>query len=144
MTASRRVIFLLLLCVEAAVLAVLETMFLPLRFDGTLLPKMGDFPFPVMIAVAAVTTPLLVQWAASLSEHVLTAALPLITWFLTLMVFGYLEPGHANGSPYLLLQDWRGLLLLAGGALTGAVAVGAVMARNAANRPGLYETAGTQ
>jgi len=75
---------------------------------------------------------------------VLTAALPLITWFLTLMVFGYLEPGHAAGSPYLLLQDWRGLLLLAGGALTGAVAVGAVMARNAANRPGLYETAGTQ
>jgi hypothetical protein len=34
--------------------------------------------------------------------------------------------------------------MFAGGALTGAVAVGAVMARNAANRPGLYETAGTQ
>ncbi|MET9630612.1 hypothetical protein ABZX92_24385 [Lentzea sp. NPDC006480] len=135
---------LLLLCAEAAMLAVLETMFLPLRFDGTLLPKLGDFPFPIMIVVAAVTTPLLVQWAAALSERVLSAALPLIIWFLTLMVFGYLEPGHASGSPYLLLQDWRGLLMLAGGALTGAVAVGAVMARNAANRPGLYETAGTQ
>jgi hypothetical protein len=138
------VLLLLLLCVEAAALAVLETMFLPLRFDGTLLPKAGDFPFPIAIAVAALTTPLLVQWAASLSERVLSAALPLITWFLTLMIFGYFEPGHASGSPYLLLQDWRGLLLLAGGALTGAVAVGAVMARNAANRPGLYETAGTQ
>jgi hypothetical protein len=142
--ASWRVIFLLLLNVEAAVLAVLETMFLPLRFDGTLLPKFGDVPFPVTIAVAAFTTPLLVSWAASLSERVVTAASPLLVWFFTLMWFGYFEPGHAAGSPVLLLQDWRGLLLLAGGALTGAVAVGAVMARNAAHRPGLYETAGTQ
>ena len=58
-------------------------------------------------------------------------------------VFGYLEPGGVPRQ-VLLLQDWRGLLMFAGGALTGAVAVGAVMARNAANRPGLYETAGTQ
>lgn len=144
MTGNWRVVFLLLLCVEAAALAVLETMFLPLRFDGTLLPELGDFPFPIMIVVAAITTPLLVQWAASLSERVFSAALPLITWFLTLMIFGYLEPGHAAGTSYLFLQDWRGLLMLAGGALTGAVAVGAVMARNAAHRPGLYETAGTQ
>ncbi|NGY58966.1 hypothetical protein G7043_08505 [Lentzea sp. NEAU-D13] len=143
MTGSARVFLLLLLCVEAAVLAVLETMFLPLRFDGTLLPKLGDFPFPIMIVVAAVTTPLLVSWAAELSERVLTAALPLIVWFLTLMVVGYLEPGRIPRQ-VLLLQDWRGLLMFAGGALTGAVAVGAVMARNAANRPGLYETAGTQ
>jgi hypothetical protein len=138
-----RVTLLLLLCVEAAALAVLETMFLPLRFDGTLLPKLGDWPFPITIVVAAVTMPLLVSWAASLSRRVLTAALPLLVWFLSLMVFGYLEPGSISGQA-LLLQDWRGLLLLAGGALTGAVAVGAVMARNAANRPGLYETAGTQ
>ncbi|WP_439663301.1 hypothetical protein ACSHWB_18770 [Lentzea sp. HUAS TT2] len=143
MTGSWRVVFLLLLCVEAAALAVLETMFLPLRFDGTLLPKLGDWPFPIMIVVAAVTTPLLVSWAASLSERVFTAALPLLVWFFTIMVFGYFEPGSINGQ-VLLLQDWRGLLMLAGGALTGAVAVGAVMARNAANRPGLYETAGIQ
>lgn len=144
MTGGGRVLLLLLLCVEAAALAVLETMFLPLRFDGTLLPKLGDFPFPIMIVVAAVTTPLLVSWAASLSERVFSAALPLLVWFLTLMVFGYFEPGYAAGSPVLLLQDWRGLLMFGGGAMTGAVAVGAVMARNAANRPGLYETAGTQ
>ncbi|MFD5830545.1 hypothetical protein [Lentzea sp. NPDC060358] len=143
MTGSARVLLLLLLCVEAAVLAVLETMFLPLRFDGTLLPELGDFPFPIMIAVAALTTPLLVSWAASLSERVLTAASPLIVWFGTLMVFGYLEPGSTRET-VVLLQDWRGLLMFAGGMLTGAVAVGAVMARNAANRPGLYETAGTQ
>ena len=143
MTGSTRVGLLLLLCVEAAALAVLETMFLPLRFDGTLLPKLGDFPFPIMIVVAAVTTPVLVSWAAELSERVLTAALPLLGWFLVLMVFGYLEPGGITGLA-VLLQDWRGLLMFGGGAMMGAVAVGAVMARNAANRPGLYETAGTQ
>jgi hypothetical protein len=142
-TGSARVALLLLLCVEAAALAVLETMFLPLRLDGTLLPRLGDFPFPIMIVVAAVTTPVLVSWAAELSERVLTAALPLLVWFLALMVFGYLEPGGITGQA-VLLQDWRGLLMFGGGAMTGAVAVGAVMARNAANRPGLYETAGTQ
>ncbi|WP_229693895.1 hypothetical protein [Lentzea pudingi] len=144
MTGSWRVVFLLLLCVEAAVLAVLETMFLPLRFDGTLLPELGDWPFPITIVVAGVTTPLLVMWAAGLSRRVLTAALPLLVWFFTLMVFGYLEPGSNSSAPVLLLQDWRGLLLLAAGAFPGAVSVGAVMARNAANRPGLYETAGIQ
>ncbi len=144
MTGSWRVVFLLLLCVEAAVLAVLETMFLPLRFDGTLLPDLGAWPFPIMIIVAGVTTPLLVSWAAGLSQRVVTAALPLLVWFFTLMVFGYLEPGSTASTPVLLLQDWRGLLMLAAGAFPGAVAVGAVMARNAANRPGLYETAGIQ
>ena len=80
MTGSWRALLLLLLCVEAAVLAVLETMFLPLRFDGTLLPELRDWPFPIVIAVAVFTTPLLVSWAASLSERVLTAASPLLSW----------------------------------------------------------------
>lgn len=144
MSASWRVIFLLLLCVEAAVLAVLEAFFLPLRFDGTFLPRLGDLPFPIMIAVAVVTTPILVSWAAALSERVVSAALPLLVWFLTIFTVGYLEPGSNAGTPLFLLQDWRGLMLVAGGALPGAVAVGAVMARNAAHRPGLYEPAGTQ
>ncbi|MFS8101378.1 hypothetical protein LFM09_30050 [Lentzea alba] len=130
--------FLLLLCIEAAVLAVLESFFLPLRLDGTLLPRLGDIPFPITIAVAVVTTPLLVQWAASLSERVAAAAAPLGVWFFTIFSLGYLEPGGG----YFFLDDWRMLMLVAGGALPGAVAVGAVMARNAAHRPGLYETAG--
>ncbi|MDX3658706.1 hypothetical protein PV646_15475 [Streptomyces sp. ID05-26A] len=141
MTGSWRVVFLLLLCVEAAVLAVLEAFFLPVRLDGTLLPRLGDVPFPVTIAVAIVTTPLLVQWAAGLSDRVLAAAAPLIVWFFTIFTLGFLEPG---GQGQFLLGDWRTLLLIAGGAMPGAVAVGAVMARNAANRPGLYETAGIQ
>ena len=101
MTGSARVFLLLLLCVEAAVLAVLETMFLPLRFDGTLLPKLGDFPFPIMIVVAAVTTPVLVSWAAELSERVVTAALPLIVWFLTLN----LSSEALNGTWKLRVND---------------------------------------
>ncbi|MFC3889937.1 hypothetical protein ACFOWZ_00510 [Lentzea rhizosphaerae] len=141
MTVSWRVFLLLLLCVEAAVLAVLETFFLPVRFDGTLLPRLGDFPFPITIAVAVVTTPVLVQWAATLSGRVLAAAAPLIVWFFTIFALGFLEPG---GNGQFLVGDWRTLLLIAGGALPGAIAVGAVMARNAANRPGLYETAGIQ
>lgn len=141
MTASWRGFLLLLLCVEAAVLAVLETFFLPVRLDGTLLPRLGDIPFPVTIAVAVVTTPLLVQWAAALSGRVAAAAAPLLVWFLTIFVLGFFEPGGTGG---FLLGDWRTLLLIAGGAMPGAVAVGAVMARNAANRPGLYEPAGIQ
>ncbi|SEQ14918.1 hypothetical protein SAMN05216188_102219 [Lentzea xinjiangensis] len=141
MSVSTRGLLLLLLCVEAAVLAVLETFFLLVRLDGTLLPRLGDLPFPVTIAVAVVTTPLLVQWAADLSGRVVVAAAPLLVWFFTIFALGYLEPG---GIGKFLLGDWRTLLLIAGGALTGAVAVGAVMARNAANRPGLYDPAGIQ
>lgn len=141
MTGSWRVVFLLLLCVEAAVLAVLETFFLPLRLDGLVLPRLGDLPFPVTVVVAVVTTPLLVQWASGLSSRVAAAAAPLLVWFFTIFGLGFLEPG---GQGQFLLGDWRTLLLIAGGAMPGAVAVGAVMARNAANRPGLYETAGIQ
>ncbi len=141
MSVSSRVLLLLLLCVEAAVLAVLEAFFLPVRLDGALLPRLGDIPFPITIAVAVITTPMLVQWAATLSGRVAAAAAPLIVWFFTIFTLGFLEPG---GNGQFLLGDWRTLLLIAGGALPGAVAVGAVMARNAAHRPGLYETAGIQ
>ncbi|SEP99434.1 hypothetical protein [Lentzea albida] len=141
MSGGTRGLLLLLLCVEAAALAVLETFFLPLRLDGVILPRLGDVPFPVTIVVAVVTTPLLVQWAAGLSGRVSAAAAPLVVWFFTIFTLGFLEPG---GQGQFLLGDWRTLLLIAGGAMPGAVAVGAVMARNAANRPGLYETAGIQ
>ncbi|WP_434450647.1 hypothetical protein [Lentzea sp. E54] len=121
----------------------LETIFLPLRLDGTLLPRLWDLPFPITAVVAMVTTPALVSWAAALSERLIVAALPLLVWFFTTLVFGYFEPGGISGRT-LLLQDWRGVLLVVGGMLPGAVAVGAVMARNAANRPSRYETAGIQ
>ncbi|ANZ42615.1 hypothetical protein BBK82_09665 [Lentzea guizhouensis] len=142
-SASWRVVLLLLVCAEAAVLAVLEVFFLLVRFDGSLLPDWGAWPFPVMIAVAVVSTPVLVMWAAALSDRVSAAAAPLLVWFFTIFGIAYFEPGSVNGVSFLL-GDWRTLLLIAGGALPGAVAVSAAMARNAANRPGLYDTAGTQ
>ncbi|GLZ35630.1 hypothetical protein Lesp02_78170 [Lentzea sp. NBRC 105346] len=127
MSGSGRLL-LLLLCVETFVLAVLEVFFLPLRFDGTLLPRWGDVQFPITIAMAIVTTPMLVLWAASLGRGLRVAAAPLAVWALTVFVVLFFEPG---GGQYMLLDDWRSLMLFAGGALPGAVAVGAVMGRNA-------------
>src|SRR5205807_1216407 len=49
------------LLVDAALLAMVELFFLPLRFDGELLPRLYGWPFPITILLAAVTTPLLVR-----------------------------------------------------------------------------------
>jgi hypothetical protein len=120
-------LLLLLLCVETFVLAVLEVFFLPLRLDGTLLPRLGDLPFPITIVVAIVTTPMFVLWAASLGSGLRVVGAPLAVWALTVFVVSFFEPG----GTYMLLDDWRTLMLFAGGALPGAVAVGAVMGRPA-------------
>ncbi|CAL9633574.1 hypothetical protein SUDANB95_06121 [Actinosynnema sp. ALI-1.44] len=113
--------------VQAFVLAVLELFFLPLRLDGTLLPKVADYPFPVAVVVAIVTTPLLVMGAASYARRPLAAAAPLLVWLATLLVLGVFGPG----GDAMLVNDWRTLLLFAGGMLPSAVAVGAFMGRQA-------------
>ncbi|MEV0680983.1 hypothetical protein AB0I60_31150 [Actinosynnema sp. NPDC050436] len=113
--------------VEAFVLAVLELFYLPLRLDGTLLPKVADYQFPVTILLAVVTTPLLVVLASRYADGALAAAAPLLVWFGTLLYFGLFGP---TGST-VLLGDWRTLLLFAGGALPGAMALGAFLGRAA-------------
>ncbi|GAA0215073.1 hypothetical protein GCM10010492_11070 [Saccharothrix mutabilis subsp. mutabilis] len=113
--------------VQAFVLAVLELFFLPLRLDGTLLPKVADYPFPVAVLVAIITTPLLVMGAASYARRPLAAAAPLLVWLVTLLVLGVFGPG----GDAMLVNDWRTLLLFAGGMLPSAVAVGAFMGRQA-------------
>ncbi|WP_309116861.1 hypothetical protein [Saccharothrix sp.] len=113
--------------VQAFVLAVLELFFLPLRLDGTLLPKVSDYPFPIAAIVAIITTPLLVLAAAAHARRPLTAAAPLLVWLATLLVLGVFGPGGDT----MLLNDWRTLLLFAGGMLPSAVAVGAFMGRQA-------------
>ncbi|HEV7906923.1 MAG TPA: hypothetical protein VGP03_02155 [Pseudonocardiaceae bacterium] len=115
------------LLVEAVVLAVLELFFLPLRFDGTLLPKVSDIPFPITVVVALVTTPLLVLWASQISPKLSVTSSPLLVWLITLGVFGFTGPG----GDVTMLADWRALLLLAAGALPSAIAVGAAMGRAA-------------
>ncbi|GAA3459716.1 hypothetical protein ACFFSW_10765 [Saccharothrix longispora] len=112
------------------VLAVLQLFFLPLRFDGTLLPRLGDWPFPLTAALAAVTTPALVVLASRHARGTLGAASPLLVWVGTLLLFAVLGPG----GDVLLLGDWRTLLLFAGGALPGAIAVGGYLGRRAGVR----------
>ncbi|WP_199441374.1 hypothetical protein [Umezawaea beigongshangensis] len=113
------------LLVEAVVLAVLEVFFLNLRFDGTLLPDLWDFPFPVTVLVAMVTTPWLVITAAKVHPKMSVAGSPLLVWLVTLGLFGFSGPG----GDVTLLADWRALLLLGAGAMPAAVTVGAVMGR---------------
>ncbi|RKT52621.1 hypothetical protein C8E97_1143 [Saccharothrix australiensis] len=115
------------LMVQAFVLAVLELFFLPLRLDGTTLPLLDDYPFPVTVLVATLTTPLLVVGASRYARRTLTAAAPLLVWLGTLLLFAVLGPG----GDVVLPDDWRSLLLLAGGALPSAVAVGAFVGRQA-------------
>ncbi|MCU1684260.1 MAG: putative rane protein [Amycolatopsis sp.] len=129
-----------LLVLDAVVLALLEQFFLPLRFDGTALPEFGgDFPFPVTILVAVVTTPLLVTTTAKLVRPGLSW-IPLLVWVVVLLVVGVAGPG----GDVVLIQDWRTLLLLGGGALPGAMmlggSIGAATKQAAAKQP----TAGGQ
>lgn len=121
-----RALFVLLL-VDAVLLAVIELMFLPLRLDGTVLPKAGDAPVPVTVLLAMVTTPMLVLAAARLVRSK-QAGVPLAVWLLTLLIVGLFGPG----SDRVLLQDWRALLLLAGGALPAALVLGGVLGKASA------------
>ncbi len=131
MTTPRPVDWLLLavLVVDSVALALLEVFFLPLRFDGTLLPDWGSWPFPITAVVALVTMPFLTSRAASVSNRLLVAGAPLWAWLATLVVVGFV--GTEN---MVLLQDSRTLLLLAAGALPAAVALGNALGRRAAAR----------
>lgn len=121
---TRDWLVLVVLVVDAVVLALVEVFFLPLRFDGSLLPSWGAWPFPVTALLAAVTMPPLVTRAGEVSPRVLVAGAPLWAWLVTVGVVGLV--GVEN---MVLLQDWRTLLLLAGATLPAAVALGNAMAR---------------
>ncbi|GGP60624.1 hypothetical protein [Saccharothrix coeruleofusca] len=124
MTAERRLALVAVL-VQAFVLAVLEVFFLPLRLDGTLLPDVRDWPFPISVVVAIVTTPMLVLAASRHARGLLVASSPLLVWLGTLLVLATFGPG----GDVVLVNDWRTLLLFAGGALPSAIAVGALMGK---------------
>jgi hypothetical protein len=121
----RNWLVLAVLVVDAVVLAVVELMFLPLRFDGYLLPNaLGGLPVPVSALVAAVTTPWLVTVAGTLAPRMLVAAAPLFGWILAVAAVGMFGPG----GDLVLIADWRSLLLFACGALPSAVVLGKVLA----------------
>lgn len=129
---GRNWLFFALLLVDSVVLAVVELLFLPLRFDGYLLPDLGGFPLPVTVLVAALTTPWLVSMAGTLTDRLGLAVLPLVVWLLTLGVFGLAGPG----GDLVLIQDWRSLLLLAAGALPAALALGGASTRREVGNTG--------
>lgn len=107
-----RLAMLSVLVFDAVLLAVVELLFLPLR--------VGGWPLPVSILVAAVTTPRLVRAASELGGTGLAAVTPLAAWLATVLVFGTAGPG----GDVLLPADWRSLVLLAGGMFPGAAALG--------------------
>lgn len=115
---------LLVLIVDAIALALVELFFLPLRFDGHLLPDWGAVEFPITAAVALVTMPWLVSRAASVSNRILVAGAPLWAWLATIGVVGTVGPENQA-----LLPDWRTLLLLACGVLPAALALGSALGR---------------
>lgn len=104
-----------LLLVDTVLLAVLELFFLPFRAS--------TIPVPFTVVVAILTTPLLVVQAGRL-VHPRAAIATLVLWVLTVVVLGLLGPG----GDLVLIQDWRALLLIAGGALPGAFALGGSLA----------------
>ncbi|OLT42074.1 hypothetical protein BJF85_23600 [Saccharomonospora sp. CUA-673] len=115
-----------LLAIDAALLALLELFYLPLRLDGNILPRVGDLPFPIVIVVAAVTTPWLVSIASGLGNRKL-GMIPLLVWLVTILVVGVTGPG----GDLVLIGDVRTLLLLACGALPAGLVLGGVLGRDA-------------
>jgi hypothetical protein len=115
-----------LLLVVSLVLALMELLYLPLRFDGTFLPMLWrGFPLPITALIAGVTMPMLVARAGRLSPKLSVAGAPLGVWMLCVVVAAFPGPG----GDIVLVPDWRALLLLGAGALAGAVALGGVIGR---------------
>lgn len=110
-------ITLVVLIFDALALAVVELLYLPLR--------VGAVPFPITIALAALSTPWLVRSAAEQGGPPAVAAIPLVVWVLALGVLGICGPG----GDVLLPADWRSALLLAGGMFPAAVVLGRALAR---------------
>ncbi|ALG06643.1 hypothetical protein [Kibdelosporangium phytohabitans] len=126
-----KVIRLLGILVLSFALAVTELLYLPLRFDGAILPMVGDgIEFPISAVVAAVTMPWLVKRAGGVSPRVLVAGSPLWVWLLCVLVSAFPGPG----GDIVLVGDWRALLLLGCGALSGAVALGSLLGQASAKK----------
>ncbi|RSN05215.1 hypothetical protein DMC63_38900 [Streptomyces sp. WAC 05977] len=125
LTSTQRLL-LALLTFDAFLLGLLELFFLPLRLDGMVLPKVGDAPLPVTVVLAVITTPLLVRTTAKVVRPSFSV-IPLLVWVLVVLGMGATGPG----GDLVLIQDWRALLLIGGGALPGALALGGGLGRAA-------------
>ncbi|MGH3856346.1 MAG: hypothetical protein ACRDR6_23215 [Pseudonocardiaceae bacterium] len=113
---------LVVLVFDAVALAAVELFYLPVR--------VGTVPLPITIPLAAVSTPWLVRSAAQLGGSRVVAAVPLVVWVVVIGVLGVGGPGVGGpGGDVLFAADWRSVLLLAGGMIPAAVALGRVLAQ---------------
>ncbi|WP_016697353.1 hypothetical protein [Actinoalloteichus spitiensis] len=110
-------LLLAMLVLDAVVLALLALFFLPLR--------VGVVPVPVTAVLAGATNVLLVLAAGRISGRMRVAGAPLLAWVVVVIVFGVAGPG----GDVVLMGDWRGLLLLALGALPPAMVLGTLSGR---------------
>lgn len=108
---------LLVLVLDAVLLAAIELLYLPLWI--------GAVPFPITIVLAGVSTPWLVRSSAALGGPSWVAAVPLVVWVVALLALGVAGPG----GDVLLPADWRALLLMAAGIFPGAVQLGRALAK---------------
>jgi hypothetical protein len=124
-------VVLVVLVLDAILLAVVDIVFLPARFDGSVLPDLGGFPFPITIVIAFVTTPMLVRAAARLRPVTWVGGLPGFVWIAVIL---WLTVGGPGGN-FQVYPDWRILALLAAGALPSAVVLGNALGRARAPQP---------
>lgn len=121
------------LTLDAAALAILELFFLPLRVNDLGSPAtlswvphaFYTWPIPVSIVLAALTTPLLVSQAGHYANNTFSVGTPLFCWLFVCMLVGVGGPG----GDLVLLADWRTVVFLLLGALSGAAALGRVLGR---------------
>ncbi|GAA4863220.1 hypothetical protein [Actinomycetospora straminea] len=112
-TSAAPVAIVVLLAVDAVVLAWTEMAWLTLRTAD------AGIPLPVSALVALVTTPLLVLAADAVLPEGRAAVVPLAAWTLTVLVAGLWSPAGAGVLP----PDWRAVLLLGAGVVPGALAL---------------------
>jgi hypothetical protein len=109
----RRITVLTLLAIDGALCAILASFFLP--------TYIGTWPFPISALVAGVVNAALVWAALHWTSSPRTAALPLLTWLLTVAVLSLGGPGDDIVYGGAGIMQYGTLLLIALGTLPPAV-----------------------
>ncbi|WP_006243035.1 hypothetical protein [Mycolicibacterium tusciae] len=108
----RRVIVLTLLAIDGVLCAILASFFLP--------TYLGTWPFPVSALIAGLVNAALVWAALHWTSSPRTAALPLLTWLLTVAVLSLGGPGDDIVFGGAGVMQYGTLLLIALGTLPPA------------------------
>ncbi|MGZ5364000.1 MAG: hypothetical protein ACXWZR_07985, partial [Mycobacterium sp.] len=101
----RRVLVLTLLAIDGVLCAILTSFFLP--------TYIGTWPFPVSALIAGLVNAALVWAALHWTSSPMTAALPLLTWLLTVAVLSLGGPGDDIVFGGAGIMQYGTLLLIA-------------------------------